>query len=453
MMRFTNPLTLLSYASITFAIPWLEPMETPMGLMITAGFSPMPTQTPGFSGLHSIPKELRRREDLPVSWCGFIDGDTGRVLSCEGTTNTKCVSFGTAVGCCSDGAIATCSNLYTSCIDTASLCDETCRSDSKILKCPGAQQHSYCATWGIGNDYTKYDCHSGTSFSSSVALIPEYFATVNSGLLGGSALPDLAMTADPVTATDSSATTSSRRFWISITSSPAPGNSAARHASIAVIAGIAGGVILFWIIVGVLICVFCARRRKRRAANANANAVQPQQPLTQQMNQNQNQPYDGPSELHNTSQPSPYNKNTHQNGGYYSPAAPPQYTTAHGSTAGYYADLPKSNAAEVEAIPLHSRSGGGGGGGGSGGGTAALAAAGQPYQTQQLQLGPIQRAQTASPLSAPPSAVSTTPTQDHWTRYQQQQQQPPQQYHPPPRQYPNHNHPEPVYEMGVGNRF
>lgn len=49
-----------------------------MGLMITGGFSPLPTEAPGFVGIPSIPKELRRRQDFPVNWCGFIDGTIGR---------------------------------------------------------------------------------------------------------------------------------------------------------------------------------------------------------------------------------------------------------------------------------------------------------------------------------------------------------------------------------------
>lgn len=57
------------------AIPWIGAMETPMGIMATAGMSPRPTEAPGLNGL---PKELVRRANVqyppPPNWCGFVDG-------------------------------------------------------------------------------------------------------------------------------------------------------------------------------------------------------------------------------------------------------------------------------------------------------------------------------------------------------------------------------------------
>lgn len=59
-----------------YAVPWIAAMETPLGLMATAGMSPRPTEAPGLKGL---PKELVRRANVqyppPPNWCGFIDGD------------------------------------------------------------------------------------------------------------------------------------------------------------------------------------------------------------------------------------------------------------------------------------------------------------------------------------------------------------------------------------------
>ena len=64
------------------AMPWLGPMETPMGLMATAGISPIPTEAPGLSG---IPKELKPRQNAliyppPNNWCGLVEGLTGALL-------------------------------------------------------------------------------------------------------------------------------------------------------------------------------------------------------------------------------------------------------------------------------------------------------------------------------------------------------------------------------------
>lgn len=44
------------------------------------------------------------------------------------------LSLGTVVGCCGEGAISTCPDLYTSCVDTSSLCDASCSANSKVLK-------------------------------------------------------------------------------------------------------------------------------------------------------------------------------------------------------------------------------------------------------------------------------------------------------------------------------
>jgi len=53
-------------------------METPVGLMATAGISPRPTQGPG---LDSVPKELKPRLQAlmyppPNEWCGLVEGLT-----------------------------------------------------------------------------------------------------------------------------------------------------------------------------------------------------------------------------------------------------------------------------------------------------------------------------------------------------------------------------------------
>ena len=68
------------YLQPCLAMPWMGPMETPIGLMATAGISPRPTEAPGLNG---IPKELKPRQQAlayppPVEWCGLIEGLTGQ---------------------------------------------------------------------------------------------------------------------------------------------------------------------------------------------------------------------------------------------------------------------------------------------------------------------------------------------------------------------------------------
>ena len=67
------------------AVPWIGAVETPLGLMATAGMSPRPTGAPGLKG---FPKELKPRAgDLfppPPNWCGFVEGVAG-----EYGTNTS----------------------------------------------------------------------------------------------------------------------------------------------------------------------------------------------------------------------------------------------------------------------------------------------------------------------------------------------------------------------------
>lgn len=64
------------------AVPWIEPLPTPQGLLADAGVSPRPTEAPGFNG---VPKELIRRQQNilyppPANWCGFIEGDYGELV-------------------------------------------------------------------------------------------------------------------------------------------------------------------------------------------------------------------------------------------------------------------------------------------------------------------------------------------------------------------------------------
>ena len=67
--------------SPVLAVPRLELVPTPTGLMAEVGISLLPTEAPGQNG---IPRELLRRAQPPypppVNYCGFINGKAGAVL-------------------------------------------------------------------------------------------------------------------------------------------------------------------------------------------------------------------------------------------------------------------------------------------------------------------------------------------------------------------------------------
>ena len=64
--------------SLVLAVPRLELVPTPTGLMAEVGMSLLPTEAPGQNG---IPRELLRRAQPPfpppVNYCGFINGKPG----------------------------------------------------------------------------------------------------------------------------------------------------------------------------------------------------------------------------------------------------------------------------------------------------------------------------------------------------------------------------------------
>ena len=70
-----------SFLRTCYAVPWIGAMETPIGIMATAGMSPRPTEAPNLGG---VPKELMRRGNLqyppPVNWCGLIGGQPGELI-------------------------------------------------------------------------------------------------------------------------------------------------------------------------------------------------------------------------------------------------------------------------------------------------------------------------------------------------------------------------------------
>ncbi|KAI9884534.1 MAG: mitochondrial 5-aminolevulinate synthase [Watsoniomyces obsoletus] len=409
--------------TFTLAAEWNGPQETWGLMMQVQGISPMPTPPPGVP--KGVPNELRRREvSIPTEICGYIGSSLGQVLSCS--TGTRCVYLGTAVGCCNDQNLATCADLYTSCVDTASDCDAACSADAKILKCPRVEQRQYCGRYAFSSDYTKYQCVSGGSVYTGVQLVADYYATVASGdLLGGASGVQLGSGLSfgsgmqgmfgqgQATATGSSA--SATRTRSGTATGTTGGTSAAQTSSskgqvsistrtIGIIAGVAAVVIIL-IIAGVFI-FFCRRRKARKQGGKPGHA---DQPLMHQPPPPPPNTY-GPSELHNISNPNLFPPPHPPHGGPTFPP-PPQYTASAG---GFYTD-PKIPAAEIDGR----RSSHGGGG--------------------NHMLDPHHRADTVSPVS-----TATSPMYGGGG----------QQYPPPPLQHPRPQgryHPQ-VYEMGPSGR-
>jgi hypothetical protein len=81
-----SPSSILSAAAliqVAAAVRWPEPSATPFGELAGGmGFSPIPTEAPGsLIGGFGIPKELRKRQDFPDNWCGYVTGDVSEFCS------------------------------------------------------------------------------------------------------------------------------------------------------------------------------------------------------------------------------------------------------------------------------------------------------------------------------------------------------------------------------------
>ena len=77
-MKSLSPiLSAAALIPLAAAARWVEPSATPIGEWAGGmGFSPIPTEAPGVEvGGIGIPKELRKRQDFPDNWCGYVNGD------------------------------------------------------------------------------------------------------------------------------------------------------------------------------------------------------------------------------------------------------------------------------------------------------------------------------------------------------------------------------------------
>ncbi|KAL8916973.1 MAG: hypothetical protein Q9208_008228 [Pyrenodesmia sp. 3 TL-2023] len=215
-MRLSNVVAVTAWLNgITFAIPWIEPLPTPRGLLADAGVSPRPTDAPGING---IPKELRRRQQdvqypPPDNWCGLVEGDYD------------------------------------------------CRANDNIRKCSDSA-FPYCGTYRFYGGTYLYNCEYTTNFGpSSVAQLSDFYETA----ITSSFRP---ITRPPVT-------TSSYTSRYTPSSSSSYSSSGGGGLSASAIRGIAIGVSVGVCALFILLAIFIVRRRR---ANRMKQASQPNLP-------------------------------------------------------------------------------------------------------------------------------------------------------------------------------
>ncbi|KAI9822250.1 MAG: hypothetical protein M1832_003073 [Thelocarpon impressellum] len=284
--HITTLLRAVALARLARAIPWLEPSPTPTGLM-AVGFSPKPTEAPG-----GLPRELRRSDiDIPENWCGYIGGNTISPLSCYSTK--QCVYSGTAVGCCDPGPVATCTNLFTSCINSKERCGSACQSDENILKCDTSSL-AWCAVYTFSKGYTNFNCDSVEGTTTSVDFISDVLSSEfgTSSLFGSFGGPIVITDSSESLSSSDSTRTRTRTTRTSVTGLTAvaetadptatgAGTSAAQRSALtgAAIAGIVVAALTLVGCIGAAVagCCLIARRRRRRRAlfGPNGAAGQP----------------------------------------------------------------------------------------------------------------------------------------------------------------------------------
>ncbi|KAL8823715.1 MAG: hypothetical protein Q9191_005608 [Dirinaria sp. TL-2023a] len=267
-------------------------METPIGLMASAGITPMPTEAPGLNG---IPKELKPRQNAltyppPKNWCGLIGGLTNNILSCS--TSLSCVLDNTAgaAGCCpaTDGL---CTGIHTTCYGYYDTCTGACAADTSILKCPGLLP--YCGTYsfdGTNGGTYLYNCQATSMlFESSVEFLADYYLTaIGSTLISAS-------NSFPSRTTGSAATANTGLNVQPTSSFTTSSDDDSTGLAAAAIGGIAAGVGLLVCFVAGLIIFFCLRSRKRKriaASQSMAGHAPPtyqSPPVMQQPQQQQQQ--------------------------------------------------------------------------------------------------------------------------------------------------------------------
>ncbi|KAL8901861.1 MAG: hypothetical protein Q9207_004993 [Kuettlingeria erythrocarpa] len=265
-MRVSNLVAVTSWLNgITFAIPWIEPLPTPQGLLADAGVSPRPTDAPGIKG---IPRELRRRQQdvlfpPPDNWCGFVEGDYDVPLTCP--SSLTCVNSNYYVGCCSN--TRACTKIYTTCYDYGTICDSDCEANDRIRKCTDSVS-PFCGTYSFPIGTYLYNCEETTNsgLPSSVKQLSDFYETAISSSFS---LTNAAVTTRPSVTYPSYTSRYTPSSSYSYTSSGGGGLSTQAIRGIAI--GVSIGVCALFI----LLAIFIVRRRR---ANRMKRASQPNLP-------------------------------------------------------------------------------------------------------------------------------------------------------------------------------
>lgn len=273
-------LFLLSFVGLLsqscYAVPWIAAMETPLGLMATAGMSPRPTEAPGLNG---IPQELVRRQNVqyppPPNWCGFIGGTYNNLISCSLTET--CIHSGSFIGCSGTTDIA----LWTTCVGFFESCDAACSANSKIGKCTDALT-AFCGLYSFPGSSYIHICQdqSQSGLVTSIEKLEDYYLTAIGSTLTN-AIPSVEATAitgsaasRPSSSPSSFGFSSSSSTSSSSTGGDVSNNSGSAGLAAAAIGGIAAGVgLVFCAVVGFFIWC-CLRRRKRARIAASQNMTQ-----------------------------------------------------------------------------------------------------------------------------------------------------------------------------------
>ncbi|KAI1921610.1 hypothetical protein LOZ65_003725 [Ophidiomyces ophidiicola] len=275
---------LLSLGGVDASMPSL-PQETPIGLMAAIGISPRPTDPPGLPA--GLPRELMPRQKkttLPLPppgyYCGLVEGDPENLLTCV-NARANCVHQGTAIGCCVSKNIQDCTNIPSTCVNSADACDAACKANTRVLKCTVSTE-PYCGIYSFAGGSTLFGCRAFATVTSSVQKLDNYYSSVYGAswttalAASTSSIIDIPTRSSGGVSTSSSQTSSTTA---SGSSSPSPDDN--KTLSSGAIAGVVvGACAVVGIIVAFIIWFSCVRKKDKEATGppiAPSNGPPPNQ--------------------------------------------------------------------------------------------------------------------------------------------------------------------------------
>ncbi|KAH9864507.1 hypothetical protein J1614_010441 [Plenodomus biglobosus] len=263
----------------------------------------IPAPTPG-----PLANELKKRQtNLSPATCGWVDGDMSSGVTCRpGRTCMLYTSSSVGMaGCCSGSDTELC-GWTNRCIDyrdfSAGSCDASCQANDYVRKCIDTSL-PYCVTWTYpGDGVADYGC-AATSTNTIWTVLQRATDRV-----GGSTVMSLpTLSGDAVTGfkvgssrtTRYAAPTAGDTFGSGTSGSDSGSEThTVRRIAVGVIIGIVVAVltVIFFIAVGICICVKKKKKQRQLAADAQtiaamqANRPQSMYPPPQQQYQPQQQP-------------------------------------------------------------------------------------------------------------------------------------------------------------------